>query len=112
MNKQAGERAAGAAALGAKVALIERRFLGGYCLNFGCVPSKCIIRSSRAAADIRNSLSLGVAGPDPVDVDFPDVIHPYQTQAEAVRRVADAYNRTRLTPRIKKLFAAYLRWRR
>ena len=40
--------AAGAAGLGGKVALIERRFMGGDCLNFGCVPSKAIIRSSRS----------------------------------------------------------------
>ncbi len=39
--------AAGAAGLGAKVALIEKHLLGGDCLNVGCVPSKCIIRSSR-----------------------------------------------------------------
>lgn len=39
--------AAGAAGLGAKVALIERGLLGGDCLNLGCVPSKGIIRASR-----------------------------------------------------------------
>ena len=42
--------AAGAAGLGAKVALIERHHLGGDCLNYGCVPSKAILRSARAAA--------------------------------------------------------------
>ena len=40
------------------------------------------------------------------------VIHPYPTQAEAIRQVGDMYNRTRLTPRVKKLFAAWLRWTR
>jgi pyruvate/2-oxoglutarate dehydrogenase complex dihydrolipoamide dehydrogenase (E3) component len=40
--------AAGAAGLGAKVALIERHFMGGDCLNVGCVPSKGIIRAARA----------------------------------------------------------------
>lgn len=40
------------------------------------------------------------------------VIHPYPTQAEVIRKAADAWNRTRLTPRVKKLFAAWLRWRR
>jgi ribulose 1,5-bisphosphate synthetase/thiazole synthase len=39
--------AVGAAGLGAKVALIERHFLGGDCLNTGCVPSKAIIRAAR-----------------------------------------------------------------
>ncbi len=41
--------AAGAAALGASVALVEKHLLGGDCLNVGCVPSQAIIRSSRAA---------------------------------------------------------------
>lgn len=41
--------AAGAAGLGARVALIERNMLGGDCLNSGCVPSKAVIASARAA---------------------------------------------------------------
>src|SRR6266852_9746313 len=40
--------AAGAAGLGAKVALVERELMGGDCLNVGCVPSKAILRSGRA----------------------------------------------------------------
>ncbi len=40
--------AAGAAGLGAKVALIERDLMGGDCLNVGCVPSKGVIRAARA----------------------------------------------------------------
>jgi pyruvate/2-oxoglutarate dehydrogenase complex dihydrolipoamide dehydrogenase (E3) component len=40
------------------------------------------------------------------------VIHPYPTQAEAIRQTGDLYNRTRLTPFIKKLFTRYLAWRR
>lgn len=40
--------AAAAAALGAKVALVERHLMGGDCLNVGCVPSKGIIRAARA----------------------------------------------------------------
>ncbi|MCH7666695.1 MAG: mercuric reductase [Acidobacteria bacterium] len=40
--------AAGAAGLGARVALVEKRLLGGDCLNYGCVPSKALIRAARA----------------------------------------------------------------
>ncbi len=40
------------------------------------------------------------------------VIHPYPTQAEAIKHVADAYSRTRLTPRVKKLFTKLMSWRR
>ncbi|MBA3656469.1 MAG: FAD-containing oxidoreductase [Gemmatimonadaceae bacterium] len=42
-----------AAALGARVALIERHAMGGDCLNVGCVPSKALLRASRAWADAR-----------------------------------------------------------
>jgi pyruvate/2-oxoglutarate dehydrogenase complex dihydrolipoamide dehydrogenase (E3) component len=52
--------AAGAAGLGAKVALIERNLMGGDCLNVGCVPSKGIIRAARAAHDARNGAEFGV----------------------------------------------------
>ena len=62
--------AAGAAGLGAKVALVERDLMGGDCLNFGCVPSKAILRASRAAAEIRDAARLGVSVPDGVRVDF------------------------------------------
>ncbi len=40
------------------------------------------------------------------------VIHPYPTQAEVIKRAADAYNRTRLTPGVKKLLNRVLAWRR
>ncbi len=43
--------AAGAAALGARVALVERHLMGGDCLNHGCVPSKGLIRAARAWKD-------------------------------------------------------------
>ena len=38
-----------------------------------------------------------------------EVIHPYPTQAEAIRKVANAYNRTRLTPRLKRIFELWMR---
>jgi len=44
--------AAGAAGLGARVALIDRDLMGGDCLNVGCVPSKGIISSARVAATV------------------------------------------------------------
>jgi pyruvate/2-oxoglutarate dehydrogenase complex dihydrolipoamide dehydrogenase (E3) component len=62
--------AAGAATLGAKVALVERALLGGDCLNTGCVPSKAVLRASRAIYDARESKAFGVAlGASPA-IDF------------------------------------------
>ncbi len=51
--------AAGAAGLGARVALIERNLLGGDCLNVGCVPSKGVIRAARAWHDARHGDEFG-----------------------------------------------------
>ena len=59
-----------AAALGAKVALVERGLLGGDCLNYGCIPSKALIRSSRLYAEMRNAADFGVVPPAEVRVDF------------------------------------------
>ncbi len=66
--------AAIAAGVGARVALIERRLLGGDCLNVGCVPSKALIRSARALADVRRAGEFGVRVPEGVAVDFPAVM--------------------------------------
>lgn len=66
--------AAGAAGLGAKVALIERQYMGGDCLNAGCVPSKCVIRSSRAANDISTADSYGVLVNGHAKIDFASVM--------------------------------------
>lgn len=41
-----------------------------------------------------------------------NTIHPYPTQGEAIKKVADAYNRTRLTPFAKALFGKWLAWTR
>ncbi len=63
-----------AAALGAKVALIERNLLVGDCLNVGCVPSKAIIRTARLCADMRNAGQYGAQTPDDLRVDFAAVM--------------------------------------
>lgn len=62
--------AAGAAGLGARVALVERHLMGGDCLNFGCVPSKGIISSGRVAASVRDARRFGVKVPNGWSVDF------------------------------------------
>lgn len=68
--------AAGAAGLniGLKIALVEKHLMGGDCLNVGCVPSKCLIRSSRVAAEMRNAKPYGINPPQEVCVDFPAVM--------------------------------------
>jgi pyruvate/2-oxoglutarate dehydrogenase complex dihydrolipoamide dehydrogenase (E3) component len=72
--------AAGAAGLGARVALVERHLMGGDCLNVGCVPSKTLIRAARALADVRAAAHFGVLLPGVAGADFAAVM-------ERVRRV-------------------------
>jgi pyruvate/2-oxoglutarate dehydrogenase complex dihydrolipoamide dehydrogenase (E3) component len=59
-----------AAGIGAKVALIERHLMGGDCLNVGCVPSKGVIRASRAWAEVRKAEEFGLYIPHGVKYDF------------------------------------------
>jgi pyruvate/2-oxoglutarate dehydrogenase complex dihydrolipoamide dehydrogenase (E3) component len=66
--------AAGAAGLGAKVALVERHLLGGDCLNVGCVPSKALVRAAKVAAHVRDAGQYGVIVPDGARVDFAAVM--------------------------------------
>ena len=60
--------AAGAAALGAKVILIERDKLGGDCLYTGCVPSKALIHSAQVAYGVKQASRAGLSAMlEPVD---------------------------------------------
>jgi pyruvate/2-oxoglutarate dehydrogenase complex dihydrolipoamide dehydrogenase (E3) component len=58
---------------------------------------------SEIALAMTNNLSLAKIA---------DTIHPYPTQAEAIRKLGDQYNRTRLTPVVKKVFEKWLAWGR
>lgn len=66
--------AVGAAGLGARVALVERHLMGGDCLNFGCVPSKGLIRAATAVADARGASKFGVDVGSDLSVDFAAVM--------------------------------------
>ncbi|MGH7564503.1 MAG: mercuric reductase [Gemmatimonadota bacterium] len=74
--------AAGAAGLGARVALVERGLMGGDCLNHGCVPSKALLASARRAAEARRAGRYGIKVGG-VEVDFAAVM-------ERMRRIRTA----------------------
>jgi pyruvate/2-oxoglutarate dehydrogenase complex dihydrolipoamide dehydrogenase (E3) component len=65
--------AAIAAGLGAKVALIESKLMGGDCLNYGCVPSKALLAASHRLRYLREASDFGVAAASG-EVDFPKVM--------------------------------------
>ena len=83
-----------AAALGCRVALIERHLLGGTCFNTGCVPSKTLIRSASVYAEMRDAARYGVQVPADIRVDFAAVmtrlrrIRSHLTATTSVRRLA------------------------
>ncbi|MDV6032848.1 MAG: mercuric reductase [Phycisphaera sp. RhM] len=86
--------AAGAAGLGARVALIERDLMGGDCLNVGCVPSKGVISSARIAATVKQASNYGVDVPGGAEVDFAGVMQRMRRLRAGISR-NDAADRFR-----------------
>jgi pyruvate/2-oxoglutarate dehydrogenase complex dihydrolipoamide dehydrogenase (E3) component len=66
--------AIGGASLGARVALVEKSLLGGDCVNTGCVPSKALLRSSRAIQEITDAGAFGLRDARQDFVDFPGIM--------------------------------------
>ncbi len=83
--------AAGAAGLGARVALVERHKMGGDCLNFGCVPSKALISSARLLHRMRHAEPWGIESVEP-DFDFAKV---FATMRQARAELAPLDSRER-----------------
>lgn len=75
--------ASGAAQLGARVALVERVSLGGDCLRTGCVPTKRLIRSARAASLVRRAGEFGVEVKE-AKVDFAKVMEGVRAVQESI----------------------------
>lgn len=71
--------AAGAAGLGAKVALIERDLMGGDCLNVGCVPSKALISAARMVQHQRRSSDFGLSTTQNGPIDFAAIMQRMRT---------------------------------
>ena len=66
---------------------------------------------ARNAGDMISELTVAMVGGIGLG-SIAKTIHPYPTHAEVIKKAADAYNRTRLTPTVKRLFEKILQWRR
>lgn len=88
--------AAGAAGLGAKVALVERTLLGGDCLTVGCVPSKGVIRASRAAFDVRDGNTFGVHLDSAPEVNFAEAMERMRNLRAGISKNDSAHRFTEL----------------
>ncbi|HUO05712.1 MAG TPA: mercuric reductase [Candidatus Binataceae bacterium] len=85
-----------AVGLGARVALVERDMMGGDCLNFGCVPSKALLRAARALAEVRDAARFGIEVPPGVRVNFAAVM-------ERMRKLRAELSRADSAERFSKL---------
>jgi len=72
-----------AAAVKAKVTLVEKHLMGGDCLNTGCVPSKALLRSAKFVAQARKAGELGIRAAD-VEFDFADIMERVQRVVKAI----------------------------
>jgi len=72
-----------AAAVKAKVTLVEKHKLGGDCLNTGCVPSKALIRSAKFLSHISRSAEFGIASAS-ATIEFSDVMERVQSVIRTV----------------------------
>ena len=96
--------AAGAAGLGAKVALVERALLGGDCLNTGCVPSKALLRAARAAAETRFAVRLdGRLGARTPENALPDFAPQFPKVMERLRELRARLSRHDSAARFQSL---------
>src|SRR6266511_2381238 len=66
---------------------------------------------ARHAGEMINEISLAMTAGIGLSA-IGRTIHPYPTQAEVIKKLADAYNRTRLTPFVKKILKVWLKWQR
>jgi pyruvate/2-oxoglutarate dehydrogenase complex dihydrolipoamide dehydrogenase (E3) component/uncharacterized membrane protein YdjX (TVP38/TMEM64 family) len=72
-----------AAAVKAKVTLVEKHRMGGDCLNTGCLPSKSLIKSARLLAQIRRAKEFGIRSAS-AEFDFADVMERVQRVVRTV----------------------------
>src|SRR5499425_752145 len=78
------------AAAGRKTAIIERKRVGGTCVNNGCIPTKTLIASARAAHVARRGGDFGVSIKGAIGVDMPGV---KARKDEVVRQSVDGITR-------------------
>jgi len=62
-----------AAQMGAKTAIVEKHYLGGTCLNYGCIPSKALLSSAELLHQISHAGDWGVKVPSGVSFDWPAI---------------------------------------
>ena len=97
----------GLAKAGKKVAVAERKYLGGSCVNFGCTPTKSAIASAKVAHLARRATDFGLRIPQ-VEIDFPAVIRRAAAIALEFRTSLDRSFENSDNPRLLRGHARFL----
>lgn len=63
-----------ASQLGKKVAIVEKAELGGICLNWGCIPTKALLKSAQVFKYLNNAQEFGINLPENIGFEFPNVV--------------------------------------
>jgi len=74
-----------AAQLGKKVAVVEKETLGGICLNWGCIPTKALLRTAQVFNDIKHASDFGIIASE-ADIDFEAMIRRSREVAEKMSK--------------------------
>lgn len=74
------------AQLGKKVAIVERAELGGVCLNWGCIPTKALLKSAQVYEYMSRAASYGIKIGGPIEADIPGVVARSRSVADAMSK--------------------------
>jgi dihydrolipoamide dehydrogenase len=75
-----------AAQLGLKVAVVEKQHMGGICLNWGCIPTKALLRSAEVYRTIKHANEFGIDFKGGININFDKVISRSRTVAERLSK--------------------------
>ena len=75
-----------ASQLGKKVAIVEKAELGGVCLNWGCIPTKALLKSAQVFTYCKNAAHYGVAVEGEVKPDFEKIVARSRTVADTMSK--------------------------
>ncbi len=75
-----------ASQLGMKTGIVEKSELGGVCLNWGCIPTKSLIKSAQVYKYVKHAKEYGISVGEKVDIDFKAVIERSRAVAEGMSK--------------------------
>lgn len=75
-----------ASQLGLKTGVVEKELPGGVCLNWGCIPTKALLRSAQVFDDLKHAADMGITVKGQVEPDFPAIIARSRAVADSMSK--------------------------